>query len=135
MARITWGWCAMALVAGAATGCGAEPSAATTPVESASPAGAKTIEIAVMSGREQPPPTDWPVALGAPVTLRLVGLGPPKAIIHAPDGSPITTVDAPIKGKTGVNGTELVFTPTVPGVYQVHQADAPTVILARLNAG
>ncbi len=125
---------AMAVLLCAAAGCGNGSTATLAPVSSVSEPVAKIVEIAVMSGRPQPPPAAFLVTVGAPVTIRLVGLGPPRARISAPDGSPVTTVDVPFKGKTGIDGTELRFSPPVPGVYLVQQADAPGVVLARLNA-
>jgi hypothetical protein len=104
------------------------------PVSSVSDPGVKIVEIAVMSGRPQPPPADWAVTVGAPVTIRLVGLGPPRAQISAPDGSPVTTLDTPFNGKAGDDRTELRFSPQVPGTYLVKQVDASGVVLARLNA-
>ena len=125
---------AMAILLCAAAGCGNGSTATLAPVSSVGDPGAKIVEIAVMSGRPQPPPADWPVTVGAPVTIRLVGLGPPQARISAPDGSPVATVDVPLKGKAGTVGTELRFSPRVPGAYLVQQVDAPGVVLARLNA-
>lgn len=133
MARIMWGAAIVALSC-AAAGCANGATTTPAPVSSVSDPGGKVVEIAVMSGRAQPPPADVPVALGKPVTIRLLGLGPPQAKVSAPDGSHVPTVDTPFKGKPGIEGTESRFTPTAPGVYQVQQADAPDVVLARLNA-
>ena len=133
MARIEW--CgAMVLVVCAATGCGNGSTAKPAPAGSVSDLGVKIIEIAVMSGRPQPPAAVFPVAIGAPVTIRLLGIGPPQARITAPDGSPVVTSDTPFKGNAGNEGTDIRFSPTGPGAYLVHQVDAPGVVLARLNA-
>lgn len=134
MARIRWYDATVVLVC-AAAGCANGPTAPPAPVSSVSDPGAKIIEIAVMSGLPQPPPAAFPVAINTPVTIRLLGLGPPQARISAPDGSPVTTINLPFNGKTGVVGTELRFSPRVPGAYLILQVDAPGVVLARLNAG
>ena len=133
MARIEW-CSAVVVVVCMAVGCGNASTAVPEPVSSVGEVGVKIVEVAVMSGRPQPPTAVFPVAIGAPVTIRLVGLGPPRAQITAPDGSPVTTIDTPFKGNAGIEGTDIHFSPAGPGAYLVNQVDAPGVVLARLNA-
>jgi hypothetical protein len=94
----------------------------------------QTISLSVMSGRPQPPPQDFGVRVGTPVTVRVVGLGPARAAVFGPDGMPVATVDAPLRQEGGIIGTEQRFTPGAAGSYRIEHAEVAGLVLARLNA-
>lgn len=95
----------------------------------------QVVELVVTSGVPQPPPKETSIGVGTALTLRVEGLGPAHASVLAPDGSAVTTTDAPLTRDDGsVVGTEQRFTPQVAGTYRVVITDAPSVDLARVVA-
>jgi len=88
------------------------------------------VDVAVMSGREQPPPKESKIARGTPMTVRLVGLGPPKGTIEGPHGTPVSL--DPMPAQPNGSSTALHFTPASVGTYVV-KGEAGAV-LAKLIA-
>lgn len=95
--------------------------------------GETVVAVAVMSGREQPPPRDVAVRAGSSVTVQLTGLGPPRALVFGPDGAPVETVDVAAR-EPGKGGPAQRFTPQIVGRYRIAQQDAPAETLARVEA-
>ncbi len=93
----------------------------------------QVVSIDVFSGRPQPPPAESSVRVGVVVAVRLIGLGPPEALVIAPDGSPVETVSLPVKKDGDVVGSEQRFTPRVGGIFRVVESSSG-LDLARLNA-
>lgn len=112
-----------------AAGCASDPPSS-PPKDAATPS--TTIEIAVLSGRPQPPPATSSVRVGSAVVLRLSGLGPPSAIVVGPDGSAISTADAPLRKDGSTVGVEHRFTPSKRGAYRVEYP--PGSVLAIVDA-
>lgn len=91
------------------------------------------VTVFVSSGRPQPPPTEWALRVGVPVTVRTEGLGPPRVAVFGPDGTRTATVDAPLLEDGGVVGTEQRFTPRATGAYRLEHADVSGLVLARMD--
>ncbi|HVH47260.1 MAG TPA: hypothetical protein VM925_33215 [Labilithrix sp.] len=121
---------------GVMLGCGRTQSSAAHETAHESRDAPQVVEIVVTSGVPQPAPQDTHVGIGAPLTLRVEGLGPARARVLAPDGSAVVTTDTPLTrdGSHNVVGTEQRFTPQAAGTYRVVHAEAPSVDLARVIA-
>lgn len=127
---------ALALTACSLAGCPSpspgsqEPKGAPSSPD-AEAASERTIDLAALSGREQPQPAEVSVAVGATVVLRVRGLGPPKVVVRSAAG-PVATTDGALTEHGSVTGTEARFVASAPGVYDVQ--DAGGALLAHVTA-
>ena len=83
------------------------------------------VDVAVMSGRPQPPPQDVGVRSGVPVVVHAEGIGPPRVVVFAPDGSKVPTTDV---------GSGQRFTPSTAGTYRVEHAEVAGLVLVNVVA-
>ncbi len=112
--------------------CSGAESSRVEATDASSAVRAQEIEVAVMSGREQPPAKESKITKGAPVTIRLVGLGPPKGTVDGPNGSPLQLVTAPVEAGANTSATTFRFTPQTAGTYVVKGESG--LVLAKLIA-
>ncbi len=118
---------AIALAFALTAGCAERTSGGEPPPET-------VVSVAVLSGRPQPAPVRASARVGATVVARIEGLGPARVVVLAPDGTRVTTTDAPLRRDGNVVGTEQRFVVSQAGAYQLAVAEAPEVVVGVVDA-